>query len=735
VRLIAAAAAVIALGSGADALAAGPLAPSSRTVRPVAVLKTTGAVSGAVDLPGGGSARLSGQGASVTLDFGREVGGLVSMRVDAAAGQRVGLAFSESSLNAGPQSDASNGATPDGVIYAGAGAYTAPPASLRGGFRYLTLFEDGGGTVDVGALVLRFTAAPSMRDPSAYPNSFESSDELLNRIWYAGAYTVQMGTIAPDQGRAWPPPAQGWDNSANVGVGDAVLVDGAKRDRTIWPGDLGVAVPTDYVSLDDMPTIRNTLTTLYDHQDPQGALPYAGPAVNFPGASSDTYHLWALIATADYLLYSGDKPWLDRRWADYRRAMLWSTSRIDQNGLLYVTGQADWARSGQGGENIAANALLYRALTTGAGLARMEGDAALAAQYAAQAASVRRAVNGALWDGAAGAYRDNPSSALHPQDGNALAVLFGVVDGAAKTRSILAVLRRNWRERGAHTPEWTGIHPFPGSLEVLARLEGGDDDGALELIRREWGYMLDAPIGTGSTFWEGFNDDGSFAYEGFGAGYTSLAHGWATGPTSALTFYVLGVMPEDGGYRFVPHPGDLRYARGRLSLAEGPLTASWARDGDDFTMRVEAPRGTTGTVGFPATDRTIYVNGAPASGGRSDGRYVYLEGLTGGGAYTITDAAPGCPGCAVTAPSARRCTSRRRLAIHVRVPRRARVRRASLTVDGRPAARPRVRGRRVTAVVDLRGRGAGPARVRIAIRLRSGRVLRVTRTYRTCGRT
>ena len=43
---------------------------------------------------------------------------------------------------------------------------------------------------------------------------------------------------------------------------------------------------------------------------------------------------------------------------------------------------------------------------------------------------------------------------------------------------------------------------------------------ALDLIRREWGYMLNVPIGTASTFWEGFKDDGSFAYESTGPGYT-----------------------------------------------------------------------------------------------------------------------------------------------------------------------------------------------------------------------
>jgi hypothetical protein len=687
-------------------------APASRTIVP--------------DWPA--KKRLQGNGASVTIDFGKEVGGLVSLHFAGSSDptQQVGLAFSESSQGIGPASDASNGGPQaDGAIYAnatGPGTYTMPAAKLRGGFRYLTLFLNSSGWVDIDRVSLRFTAAPAMSDPRAYPNYFYSSDDLLNRIWYAGAYTVQMDTIAPDQGRVWPPPPTGWDNSANVGVGRSVLVDGAKRDRTAWPGDLGISVPTDYAAFFDLPTIRDSLTTLYQHQDPEGALPYAGPAVNFPGALSDTYHLWTLIATADYFQYSGDKAWLDSVWSKYQSGVSWSASRIDQNGLLYVTGSGDWARSGQGGENIAANVLLQHVLATGSALARAEGDEALATQYSDQAAALRSTINQKLWDATAGAYQDNPSSTVHPQDGNSLAVWFGIPDTAGKNSSILANLRRNWVARGAHTPEWTGIHPYPGSLEVLARLAGGDDTGALDLIRREWGYMLNAPIGTGSTYWEGFNDDGSFAYESTGHGYTSLAHGWATGPTSALTFFVLGLAPEDApaAYRFVPHPGDLKFARGRLTLPQGALTASWRRTASGFAMHLTSPRNTHGRIGVPVAGPStlVKVNGAPARG-RRDGGYLYLDGVP-GGTYDIT-----------SGPARSRTCRARRVVLTIRIRRGLRAGNARATV-GRRRVKARVIGRRVVVRFVLPARRGKLVRVRVAIHFASGRVRHVTRSYRAC---
>jgi hypothetical protein len=61
-----------------------------------------------------------------------------------------------------------------------------------------------------------------------------SSDELVNQIWYAAAYTVQMCSVDPNHGRQWHAPAVGWNNGVLIGTGKTLLVDGAKRDRTVW---------------------------------------------------------------------------------------------------------------------------------------------------------------------------------------------------------------------------------------------------------------------------------------------------------------------------------------------------------------------------------------------------------------------------------------------------------------------------------------------------------------------
>src|SRR3954453_8447521 len=309
-----------------------------------------------------------------------------------------------------------------------------PESTLRGGFRYLTVVNRTGGSLELTGVSVDITFAPQMSDLRAYENYFYSSDSLLNRIWYAGAYTTQTNIIANDQGRVWRPPLAGWNNNVVVGeFGTAVLADGAKRDRTVWPGDLGIAVPTDYASLGDMATVKNTLQTLYNHQDITGAMPYAGPILNFIGRS-DAYHMWDLIGTANYYQYSGDRAFLDSIWARYKLGLTYITAKIGADNLLNVTSANDWARSDAGGKQIEAQAIMYHTQTSCRALAQAEGDALLVDSCATRAAALKAAVaSGGYWDASKGLYRNVPSgtsSDLYPQDGNALAIWFGLVDSA-----------------------------------------------------------------------------------------------------------------------------------------------------------------------------------------------------------------------------------------------------------------------------------------------------------------
>lgn len=645
------------------------LAPASRTVSPKwVVLEGQDGALGRTPLASASPLVLRGNGSQIVFDFGQEVGGLVTLRyVASRRGQglsgetspALGLAFTESSDFIGPWSDASNGAFqgPDGAIYADLGGvgdgaeatYTMPDASLRGGFRYLTVFlrTDANTTVATPLAVTLHTVAldlafqptwPSLR---AYQGYFACDSPLLTRVWYAGAYTLQTNAVPPHTGRRVPFLKTGWANDGRLGPGDTILVDGAKRDRAVWPGDMGVAVPALLASTGDLVSVRNALQTLYDNQNADGSFPEAGPPLLQQG--SDTYHLWTMIGTHTYVLYTNDTAFLARNWPAYRHAMAFITAKQDPaTALLRVTGVRDWARLGVGGSMTEAQVILFRALVTGAELAGWvdpegdpEGDPAEdAAAWTAAAARLRNATLALCYDPQAGLLRDSatPAANIYPQDANALAVALGMVDGGSPlAANISAHLMRNWVSVPSSAassppsfdpvaPELPGhVSPFIASWEVRAHLAAGATDRALDLVRALWGQALERPDSTGSTLVEGLylpaSGEPTLAYRwnrGYGgahnlsavaAPYTSHSHGWSAGPTSALTECVLGLSVTGRGgatWRFAPQFGRLRRAEGGFATVLGRFQATWQRAGAaSYAASVDTPTDTAGELVLP----------------------------------------------------------------------------------------------------------------------------------------
>lgn len=98
---------------------------------------------------------------------------------------------------------------------------------------------------------------------------------------------------------------------------------------------------------------------MFSLMNPQtGALPESGPP--FLQQGSDTYHMWSLIGVHNYFLYSGDMEFLDDLWSNYTKAVGFVLDKVDQSGLMNITGTEDWARLGGGGHSAEGNAILYK---------------------------------------------------------------------------------------------------------------------------------------------------------------------------------------------------------------------------------------------------------------------------------------------------------------------------------------------------------------------------------------
>ncbi|KAI3321198.1 glycoside hydrolase family 78 protein [Xylariaceae sp. AK1471] len=570
-------------------------APESRDVSPSAIYDL---VNGQEISTWPATFTISSNQSGIYLDFGKEVGGIVTIEYSISSiteSGALGLAFSEAKNWVGRNSDSSNGihARPDGAIYAnfsstGSLTYVMPLKNLRGGFRYLTLFllgEDASATISNVSLELSFQ--PTWSNLRAYQGYFHSSDDQLNKIWYSGAYTLQLNAIPPATGRSWPAPDIAWQNNGLLGPGDTINVDGAKRDRTVWPGDMGVAGPASFYSTGDLESLKNSLQTLYDNQADSGMLPFAGPPLYASG--SDTYHMWSMIGLYNYVLYSGDVEFLHIYWEGYILAMNFVLSQIEPTiGLLDITKYPnDWGRFSSDGYLASAQMLAYRIMTTGATLATWAGDmTGLNATWLQAAANLKDSINDKLWDAEVGAFKDNYGeydTGLHPQDGNSLAIVLGLVNGTEdQGQAISSWLTKNWMSIGPESPELPGeVSPFIASFEIQAHLLARQPNRALDLIRTSWGWYLNNENGTQSTMIEGYLTDGTFGYR-HDAGYeedypyTSHAHGWSTGPVTALTEHTLGLSVTGLAGEtclFAPQLGDLTDVQGGFVTSLGKYYA------------------------------------------------------------------------------------------------------------------------------------------------------------------
>ncbi|CAG8020403.1 unnamed protein product [Penicillium salamii] len=592
-------------------------APASRTVRPASTLLEL-KKNASTDSLYPYKASLHGNGSTIVFDFGLEVGGIVHLNYTSTGKASIGLAFTEAKTWIGEWSDSSSALYHDGALYAnisssGTGSYVMPDKYLRGGFRYLTVFLITDELVDVQIedLSLEIAFKPTWSNLRAYQGYFHSSDELLNRIWYSGAYTLQTNEVPVNTGRVTKGITSGWVNNGTLGPGDTIIVDGAKRDRAVWPGDMGIAVPSAFVSLGDLESVKNALQIMYTTQDNStGAFDESGPPLS--QKDSDTYHMWSMIGTYNYVLYTNDTDFLLKNWGGYLHAMDYIYGKvIYPSGLLNVTGTRDWARWQQGYNNSEAQMILYHTLKTGSSLATWAGDSTnLSTTWSSQAANLKKAINTYCWDESYGAFKDNATeTTLHPQDANSMAIMFGIVDDE-HAASISEKLLKNWTPIGAVAPELPeNIASFISSFEIQSHFIANQPLRALELIRRSWGWYLNNPNGTQSTVIEGYLQNGTFGYRmnrgyGYDPSYVSHAHGWSAGPTSALTEYVVGLSvasPLGLEWNIAPQFGDLDFASAGFVTSLGKFEASWKKrsSGHGYVLDFTVPKSSVGKVTLP----------------------------------------------------------------------------------------------------------------------------------------
>ena len=415
-----------------------------------------------------------------------------------------------------------------------------------------------------------------------------------------------------------------------------VIMDGARRDRVVWSGDLGVEVPNVFYTTGAASFVRGSLQLLASYQVADGE---SGTNVNptaplgtspLSGSNySASYSMDEVDNIATYYLYTGDLSFVRAEWPMITHELAYNESMVDSHGLLVTNDDDgmdwDYYDGNKTGEVTAFNDIYYQTLISTASMADALGLTVEAYLYRQEAGDLRTAINRYLVDSSTGLYAvSNLQPAAVAQDGNSLAVLFGVAP-QEHDAAILAALSKALPSTpfgpesfSANAGFRAAVSPFVTNEEVAALFATGDTAAATALLAKLWGYMdAPGPDYTGAD-WELVGTNGS---PGFGYS-TSLAHGWSSGATADLSSYVLGVDPSTAGFQtwsVKPHPGSLSWVEGNVPTPHGTIEVRWAQDhaSGRFALQVTAPARTSGTISVPVLRSGSVITVRATKAGRS----------------------------------------------------------------------------------------------------------------------
>ncbi|KPA36196.1 alpha-l-rhamnosidase c [Fusarium langsethiae] len=416
------------------------------------------------------------------------------------------------------------------------------------------------------------------------------------------------------------------------------IVDGSRRDRIAYSGDLDIAISSTFASTYGKSFVAGSLDLVGSYQTTAGfwipnakiqQAPLPQPLdINITGLIGYSFNFLNGLATNYEVL--GNMTFA-KEWAPRAVAMLeWAHSQL-VDGLFTIddaslTGDWNYYDPSQTGASTKFNALYAFSLQQTEKFLKAGGVST--AKYQTRLKNLRKAVHKQLWNETMGAYvLSNEITTGFSQDANALAILAGIPQSngvSAKTlfRTMEAELQlpagplafSNGTVESGFAQK---ISPFSSAYHLRAAFESGDEHTARQLLKTLWAPMANpANANYTNTFWETLDPDGT---PGLGI-MTSLCHGWAAGPTAELSKWVLGIQAVKPGFaewKVQPMLLGLEWAKGRVPTDKGSIEVEWELVSDLLHMkvRVVGDKGTSGTVYLPellpvSTKKSVFkVNG------------------------------------------------------------------------------------------------------------------------------
>lgn len=401
--------------------------------------------------------------------------------------------------------------------------------------------------------------------PCMYPSPkrgwFKSSDELLNKAWEVGKYTLHVNK------------QQEYESCP-------------RNEMAFFSGDGYIDALVDLYVFGEDKLMESSLSL--KHSEACGGIAYTSKFLKY--RHQWDYYAWRIISVHLHYKITGDMDFLRDFYEETELSLLWQLERLGKNKLIFqppcyystytfTLGQVDWACSpARLGEKPYLNALLYKSLIAMAELDEAMGYSEKSSARLSLAEEIKNAVNDVLWCEEKNMYKDVFDD-YTSQDGNVIPVLFGIAD-KERAKTALSTIKQNlWSPYGAsildeYIPHTRGgnttVSPLMCAYEAEARFINGLPDEAIELIRNCWGNMLNKGAGT---FWE-FSPNNDYER------WDAVSHAWSSGCTYLLSAYVLGIRmtkPNFESIIFQPQICDLSHFSGVVPSNGGLIAASYKK--------------------------------------------------------------------------------------------------------------------------------------------------------------
>lgn len=423
----------------------------------------------------------------------------------------------------------------------------------------VTMVSDGPGRwISANPLAFRYVnihsskasniACRLVETPVTYRGAFACSDSMLTQIWMNSAYTLRLCM-------------------------QDFLLDGVKRDRLPWTGDMVMSMLVNAYTFADKEMVRRSLVALgregIKEADINGIIDYS---------------LWWIIAQEYYQLYYGDSLHLEEEWPKVKETIGLLRARTDEKGFLPSDDSwlfIDWVDAEK---MTSLQVLWWWAQQSACQLAERVGDRQFVTEWANRADSLKLSLYRSAWNSQGSYWQGTPS----PQSkASRHASLLAVISGLADESQWEAILKT------LNNPEVAPVGtPYMAGFELMAWNKAGGSLSFPDRLKSVWGEML--KLGA-TTFWEAYdsNDKGNEHYEFYGRPYAkSLCHAWGAGPAALLPSEILNIRPTDTGWKkftIQPQPGSLLWILATVPTPVGEIKVKIERQ----ILYLDIPAGTT----------------------------------------------------------------------------------------------------------------------------------------------